>query len=164
VGNWNSGRRPQPTALKVLRGNPGKRPLNVDEPQIPAADPSFDNPPAELADDAGAATEWRRVAPLLRAAGLVSETERAALTALCQQWSRYLAAHAQVVALGMCIETTKSVPIPNPYLLVADRALTHCSRLWNELGLTPSGRARARKLPSSSPDGKRPSKWAGLLT
>ena len=34
MGNWNSGRRPQPTALKVLRGNPGKRPLNVDEPQI----------------------------------------------------------------------------------------------------------------------------------
>lgn len=164
MGNWNSGRRPQPTALKVLRGNPGKRPLNVDEPQIPAADPSFDDPPAELADDAGAATEWRRVAPILRAAGLVSATERAALTALCQQWSRYLAAHAQVIALGMCIETTKSVPIPNPYLLVADRALTHCSRLWSELGLTPSGRARARKLPSSSPDGKRPSKWAGLLT
>lgn len=163
MGNWNSGRRPQPTALKVLRGNPGKRPLNVDEPTIAPADPSFDNPPAEIADDLGAATEWRRVAPILRAAGLVSATERAALTALCQQWSRYLAAHTQVMKLGMCIETTKSVPIPNPYLLVADRALTHCARLWSELGLTPSGRARARKLPAS-PDEKKPSKWAGLLT
>jgi P27 family predicted phage terminase small subunit len=163
VGNWNSGRRPSPTALKVLRGNPGKRPLNVDEPTIPAADPSFDTPPRELADDLVAAAEWTRVAPLLRRVGLVSATERAALTALCQQWSRYLAAHQQVMTLGMCIETTKSVPIPNPYLLVADRALHHCQRLWSELGLTPSGRARASKLPTP-PGEAAPSKWAGLLT
>jgi P27 family predicted phage terminase small subunit len=163
MGNWNSGRRPQPTALKVLRGNPGKRPLNVDEPAIPAADPSFDTPPAELHDDLVAAKEWTRVAPILRRVGLVSDTERAALTALCQQWSRYVAAHAQVIALGMCIETTKAVPIPNPYLLVADRALSHCHKLWSELGLTPSGRARASKLPAA-PSDKPASKWAGLLT
>src|SRR5262245_33054691 len=141
MGNWNSGRRPQPTALKVLRGNPGKRPLNPSEPTLTRAEKSFDTPPRELADDPAAAAEWARVAPMLRAAGLVSEAERGALTALCQQWSRYIAAHAQVIALGMCIETAKGVPIPNPYLLVADRALTHCHRLWNELGLTPSGRA-----------------------
>lgn len=163
AGNSNSGRRPAPTALKILRGNPGKRALNLNEPKIAVADPSFDNPPPVLADDLVAATEWRRVAPLLRAAGLVSETERAALTALCQQWSRYLASHAQVIALGMCIESSKGVPIPNPYLVVADRALAHCQRLWSELGLTPSGRARASKLPAPADD-KKPSKWAGLLT
>ncbi|HZK10243.1 MAG TPA: phage terminase small subunit P27 family, partial [Clostridia bacterium] len=27
------GRKPKPTALKVLEGNPGKRPLNKNEPQ-----------------------------------------------------------------------------------------------------------------------------------
>jgi len=162
VGNWNSGRRPQPTALKVLRGNPGKRPIR-EEPPIAPADPSFDTPPAELADDPTAAAEWRRVAPMLRAARLVTSSDRSALVALCQQWSRYLAAHAQVIALGMCIETTKSVPIPNPYLLVADRALTHCHRLWSELGLTPSGRARAAKIGTPA-DAATPSKWAGLLT
>lgn len=164
MGNWNSGRRPQPTALKVLRGNPGKRPINVDEPTIAPADATFDTPPKELDDDPAAAAEWRRVAPLLRAARLVTDAERAALVALCQQWSRYLAAHAQVMALGMCIETTKAVPIPNPYLLVADRALSHCSRLWNELGLTPTGRARANKIGAPKDDAKTPSKWAGLLT
>jgi P27 family predicted phage terminase small subunit len=163
VGNWNSGRRPQPTALKVLRGNPGKRPLNVNEPTIAAAGAAFDTPPRELDDDPAAAAEWRRVAPLLRTARLVTEAERGALTALCQQWSRYLAAHAQVIALGMVIETTKCVPVPNPYLLVADRALTHCHRLWNELGLTPAGRARASKVPAPD-DAAAPSKWAGLLT
>lgn len=165
MGNWNSGRRPAPTALKVLRGNPGKRPINANEPTMPPAGATFDDPPPALADDAAAILEWRRVAPLLRAAGLVTESERAALTALCQQWSRYLAAHAQVMTLGMCLETAKGVPIPNPYLLVADRALAHCQRMWNELGLTPAGRARASKVPpAANPGEKKPSKWAGLLT
>ncbi len=27
------GRKPKPTALKVLEGNPGKRPLNLNEPK-----------------------------------------------------------------------------------------------------------------------------------
>jgi P27 family predicted phage terminase small subunit len=162
MGNANSGRRPQPTAIKLLRGNPGKRPLPTDEPVMVRADASFDVPPAELVGDTGATAEWRRVAPLLRNVGLVSESERAALTALCQQWSRYLAAHAQVMALGMVIEGPKSVPIPNPSLSVADRALLHCHRLWSELGLTPSGRARAHRLPAA--DDKPKSKWDGLLT
>ena len=161
MGNWNSGRRPLPTAIKILRGNPGKRPLNPNEPTLAAADASFDVPPAELAGDTAAAAEWRRVAPLLRAAGLVSHSERSALTALCQQWSRYLAAHAQVIALGMCIESPNRIPATNPYLAVADRALTHCHRLWAELGITPSGRARASKLPAARKEP--PSKWEGLL-
>ena len=28
------GRKPKPTALQVLEGNPGKRPLNENEPMI----------------------------------------------------------------------------------------------------------------------------------
>ena len=49
------GRKPTPTDLKVLRGNPGHRPLNVDEPQLPAVQAeSFDTPPIELAGDATA--------------------------------------------------------------------------------------------------------------
>ena len=163
MGNWNSGRRPQPTALKVLRGNPGKRPLNPNEPIMPPATAAFDEPPPALAEDPAAAAEWRRVAPLLRAAGLVTESEQSALTALCQQWSRYLQATTQIRELGMCIEGSHGIPTPNPYLLVADRALTHCHRLWAELGLTPSGRAKACKLPTAPNPETKPSKWSGLL-
>ena len=160
MGNWNSGRRPQPRALKVLRGNPGKRRLR-DEATLPPADPSFDTPPAELAHDTRAAAEWRRVAPLLRAVGLVTEAERSALIALCQQWSAYLGAHKHVLDNGIMCETSSGKQKLNPYLVVMDRALAHCSRLWQELGLTPTGRARAAKLPAApdTPDHK----WAGIL-
>jgi len=161
MGNSNSGRRPQPTRLKVLRGNPSKTRLNPREPQPPPASEAFESPPPELLTDGVATAEWQRVAPMLRACGLVSEAERSALTALCQQWSRYLEAQGKVQSLGMIVKKPSGVPVVNPYLAVADKALALCLKLWVELGLTPSGRSRMVALPVAEPEPA--SKWARLL-
>jgi len=162
AGNANSGRRPQPTHIRLLRGNPGKRRVNPHEPTPPPVSAAFDTPPPELAGDALAEAEWRRVAPMLRACKLATEAERTGLIALCQQWSRYLEAQDNIRTLGMLIKTPKGIPIANPYLAIADKALAHCHRLWVELGLTPAGRARITALPDHSPqDG---GKWDGLLS
>jgi phage terminase small subunit len=48
----------------------------------------------------------------------------------------------------------------NPYLVVADKALSHCHRLWGVLGLTPSGRARVGAQLAVPPTASR---WDGLL-
>jgi P27 family predicted phage terminase small subunit len=160
-GNSNSGRRPQPTTLKILRGNPSKTRLNANEPQPARAGEHFDVPPTEISDDPVATAEWVRLAPMLRKCGLVSEAEKASLLVLCQQWSRYLEAHGKVKSLGMIVKKPSGIPTVNPYLAVSDRALTHCIRLWVELGLTPSGRARMSALPSA--EAEPTSKWAGLL-
>jgi P27 family predicted phage terminase small subunit len=161
AGNWNSGRRPQPTRLRVLRGNPGKRPLNPKEPQPPPATDEFDTPPSDVALDALASAEWKRVVPILRICGLASQAERSALIALCQQWSRYLEAQTKIRDLGMIVKKPNGGLMTNPYLFVADRALSHCHKLWQELGLTPSGRARLSALTQVEP--QQASKWAGLL-
>lgn len=172
MGNWNSGRRgrpPTPTALKLLRGNPGKRPINTREPQLPAADASFDRPPPELAGNRRARAEWRRVAPLMRACGLVSEAERTALTALCLEWAAYLEAQRELKH-ARCLKDDEGHLYRSPYVDIADRALGHCHRLWSELGLTPSGRARVARLPpahaprtSDKTPPQPASKWAGLI-
>jgi P27 family predicted phage terminase small subunit len=142
------GRKPTPTDLKVLRGNPGHRPLNADEPQLPAVDAEvFDTPPLELTGDAAAAAEWSRLAPMLRSARQVTDAERGSLIALCQQWSRYLTANSKAEAAGMVIKSPSGYPMPNPYLGIANRALTHCTKLWAELGLTPSSRSRVSAMP-----------------
>src|SRR5262245_18124852 len=99
AGNANSGRRPQPTQLKVLRGNPGQRRINPAEPTPAVVGEAFDTPPAELEADAAAASEWRRVAPLLRVCRIISEAERPVLLALCQEWSRYQSFTRQARAL-----------------------------------------------------------------
>ena len=54
------GRKPKPTVLKVLSGNPGKRPLNDREPKAQAGIPE---PLPWL--DAEAQAEWRRVEDIL---------------------------------------------------------------------------------------------------
>ena len=51
------GRKPKPTALKVLEGNPGKRPLNLFEPTPEDKMPEC---PDWLEDEAKA--EWDRLA------------------------------------------------------------------------------------------------------
>ena len=160
-GNWNSGRRKQPTALALLRGNPGKRRLDADrEPAPPPLDDTFDTPPPDLRGDRRAQAEWRRVAPLLRGCGLITLAERGAVIALCQQWSTYQAARWQLQRHGVTT-LVNGVERVSPYVAIADGALVHCQRLWTELGLTPSGRAKVARLPSARVEPA--SKWGSLL-
>ena len=72
------GRRPKPTRLKVLTGNPGKRPLNPDEPKPERAIPEC---PAELGPVAR--REWDRLGKELASLGLLTNLDRAALAAYC---------------------------------------------------------------------------------
>lgn len=100
---------------------------------------------------------------MLRACGLMAETDKTSLLALCQQWSIYLQAQKEVRRLGMIVKKPSGIPVINPYLSISTAALNQCRSLWNELGITPSGRARLSALPALEPDEKE-NKWAGLLT
>src|SRR5262245_41506 len=93
------GRKPVPTALKVLRGNPGRRPLNPAEP-TPAPAPV--NPPDWLPQDARA--EWDRLAPMLARNGLLTEMDIDALVAYCEAWCRWKDANAKIRQFGMVIK------------------------------------------------------------
>src|SRR5262249_42754142 len=77
------GRKPKPTRLKEMLGNPGKRALSTGEPVPEAAIPSC---PRFL--DKEARKEWRRAAPELYALGVLTNLDRAALAAYCESWSR----------------------------------------------------------------------------
>ncbi len=65
------GRKPVPTALKVVRGNPGKRALNTREAE--PAPPATLTPPDWLAEDAK--REWADKAPMLHRLGLLTEAD-----------------------------------------------------------------------------------------
>ena len=58
---------PTPTNLKLLRGNPGKRKLNANEP-----DPAPAIPPCPSHLDKVAKKEWRRISKELLALGIIS--------------------------------------------------------------------------------------------
>lgn len=66
------GRRPKPTALKILTGNPGKRPLNEDEPQPKLGIPTM---PKWLKAAPTAVKEWKREAKILNDMGIMTDAE-----------------------------------------------------------------------------------------
>ena len=142
------GRKPRSTQSKLLTGNPGKRAINHDEPSAEVPGETFDAPPGELEGNAGAQDEWRRLAPLLRKNRQVTESDRAALIAMCLEWGRYLEATKKVQQHGMVIKTPSGYPVVNPYLSIATKALAGCAKLWPELGLTPSSRSRVKAAPA----------------
>ena len=85
------GRKPQPTALRRARGNPGKRAYNEAEPQPPKDLPDC---PPHLSDVARA--EWDRVAVTLHDIGVLTKVDRAALAAYCQAYGRWVEAEEQM--------------------------------------------------------------------
>jgi len=139
------GRKPKPTALKTLEGNPGKRRINDREPEAPHAVPDC---PEHLDDVARA--EWFRTAKVLMDMGLLTLADRAALAAYCVAYSRWVHAEQQVKKYGTVVKSpTKGFPMKSPYLTVADQAMESMRKLMVEFGLTPSSRSRI-KLPDGA--------------
>lgn len=142
------GRKPKPTTLKLLTGNPGKRRLNDREPNSPAGIPIC---PDWLDDEAKA--EWGRVTQELDAMGVLTLADRSALSAYCKAWSRWVEAEEQVRKFGMIVKSPeKGFPMKSPYLSVADQALEAMRKLLVEFGLTPSSRSRLRLPGGGEPD------------
>lgn len=75
---------PKPTALKVLEGNAGKRPLDLAAGVNPRIE--IPSPPKHLGIEAR--KEWKRITPLLEELGLISGLDRAALALYCQAAGR----------------------------------------------------------------------------
>ncbi len=139
------GRKPKPTALKILEGNPGKRTLNDREPLPPEGIPEC---PEFLDEEARA--EWYRLAALLGRMKLLTVADRSALAAYCTVYSRWVAAERQVRQYGTVIlSPNKKFPMKSPHLTIADQALETMRKFMVEFGLTPSSRSRIR-LPEDS--------------
>ena len=142
-----AGRRPKPTALKELQGNPGKRAINRNEPK-PIGVPRC---PSHLDD--GAKKEWARISKELIAIGLLTSVDRAALAAYCSSYSRWAEAELNIQKFGTVIKSPKSgYPLQNPYVGVANTALDHMRKFGVEFGLTPASRTRLQVEP---PDGQK---------
>src|SRR5688500_15568802 len=104
------GRRPTPPALRVLRGNPRKRPINAGEPRPGPLPPGL-APPAWLAPDA--AGEWRRLAAVLEPLGVLTETDADALAAYCEAFTTWKQATQRLRQFGMVVKrSTASGQLP----------------------------------------------------
>jgi P27 family predicted phage terminase small subunit len=139
------GRKPKPTNLKVIQGNPGKRQLNKNEPR---PDPALPDPPEHLNEDAHA--EWERVARGLYNMGCLSVVDRGTLAAYCQAYGRWVQAERAIAEMaekdpkthGLMIKTAKGNIVQNPLVGTANKAKADMMRYASEFGMTPSARSR----------------------
>lgn len=132
-----TGPKTKPTKLKKLEGNPGKRPLPVNELQV---DPGIPARPTFL--KGAAKKEWDRVAPELFRLGVLTKIDRAALAAYCQAYGRWEEAERKVKKDGYLFETSNGNLIQNPMLSVANKALELMHKFLTEFGMTPSSRVK----------------------
>ena len=136
MGNRNSGRRPVPTALKILRGTTQKSRMNLREPRPPAGVPEM---PATLSE--GARRVWEGMAPKCLHMGVLTVVDVEAFATLCELEAKKLAA--------------AQAEDPMPYLRLAEKIRQY----YGDFGLTPASRSRIQVRKSDEPV----SKWSGKL-
>ncbi len=131
------GRPPKPTAVKELEGNPGKRPLNKNEPKPKQRAPKC---PSWLEPDAK--KEWRRLSKELEAMGLLTEVDMAAFAGYCQAYARWKEAEEFISKHGSILKTASGYIQQIPQVSIAQQNLKQMRNFCSELGLSPSARSR----------------------
>ena len=123
------GRKPTPTALKMLEGNPGKRPINKHEPIPPSGAvecPSWLLPEAKMA--------WDRIAPMLMSMGLLTVLDVSALAGYCQSYAQWLEARENVTRNGVQIRNEAGKLQQNPFLNIESKSLSIMKSFAREFG------------------------------
>ena len=133
------GPKPKPTELKILEGNPGRRPLNDQAPK-----PQPVAPPMPRGLPKGARKFWRDHAPKLESLGILTEVDGPAFTMLALSYNYGVEAAKAISAEGMTIRDDRGNPRKHPLFTVFSQASKDFRALAAEFGLTPSARSRLK--------------------
>lgn len=154
---------PTPTTLKLLNGNPGRRPLNDREPQFT---PAGVKPPAWLTRRAK--VEWKRVAPELQAMGMLTTVDQAALASFCtavsdvEEYTRLINREGRMVRIPLvkrngdpvtdAAGNVMFVSKPHPALKWLAEAHRQVRAFAAEFGFSPAQRSRVKAGPGVNED------------
>jgi P27 family predicted phage terminase small subunit len=133
---------PKPTALRILEGNPARRPLNSNEPQPRKL--SQVDPPSDLPEEGKAV--FRSLSKELIACGLMTSVDVEPFYRYVKLLLEYR--HADREVGGKYVIPFKDEGgrlkyfLPNPWLSIRDKAMDRLLRLEKEFGMTPSSRVR----------------------
>ena len=142
-----AGRRPKPTELKMLEGNPGHRALNTEEPRPPKGIPEMPKGMARVAN-----REWKIITRELSVLGLLTVVDGKALGEYCKLMGlaetyykealrKPMVEEPQFDKAGMCVgEKLKANPATAAYLGCSKAAKAYLI----EFGLTPASRTKLK--------------------
>lgn len=134
------GRKPKPTTVKVLEGNPGKRNVNTSEPK---PEKKASRCPGWLEEEAK--KEWKRMAKQLEQLGILTEIDMAAFAGYCQAYARWKEAEEYISEHGAVMKAPSGYCQQVPQVSIAQTYLKIMNRFCEQFGLTPSARSRIAK-------------------
>lgn len=138
-----AGRRPKPTALKIVAGNPGKRALNKSEP----SGQEFKNTAFSVLTSE-AKRLWDNLSPILLKMGVLSDADKLTFERLCECYSEIQELQEQIRISGRTFETKstdgdKTIKANPAVAMLADADRRFKSYLV-EFGLTPAARSKVQ--------------------
>lgn len=147
-GTSRSGRRPQPAAIRSLKGS-RTRPHHRTEATFSAGVPSM---PSFVAVDPLAAQRWQILAPRIAQAGVLTEAHGEMLALLCSSWADLERARDQFAGMNYQQLVVDEVTGPsgerrrkvkaNPLILRIEKLAYQVARFLGEFGLTPMTSAK----------------------
>lgn len=150
------GPKTKPTKMKLIEGNPGRRPLPENEPE-PTVSSDVPAPPEFLSDSAK--EEWLDISEKLHRLGLLTEIDNSALALYCQAFGEFVDAQSGIERDGLVLFTDKGNQVQNPMVGVSHRAMELCHKFLVEFGMTPSSRTKVKVTKH-----EKKSKFTGLIS
>lgn len=121
----------------------------------PAATPGtarIPNTPGPLSDIEK--KEWRRVCKDLNRLGLLDSADTGIIYLYCTTWGRLIKAQTEMTKSGIVVRTPSGAAQQNIYLPIINKASEQLNRFAQQLGLTPSARARINAQPGEETTGE----------
>lgn len=163
------GPQAEPAALKALKGNPGKRALNLSD----GVNPSVETPdkPAQVKANKWASIEWDRASAELLQLGLIGKIDMASFTVYCMTWGDLCELEAEFAALKSearksAERTKKQAAVVDVYFFTTPTGFKRDSPLHRKIeemrksvdvyarnfGMNPSSRMRVQPSNMIQPD------------
>lgn len=139
------GRKPIPTELKLLRGNPGRRPLPMDEPLVPEGEIVCPEYVTGIARDI-----FDYYVPILAGMNVLTIADVRMLAALAVTEAEFVICTKDIDENGGRLEvfnTEGSKWVSNPSVVQRSDAGKRMKALQVEFGLSPSSRTRVKAAP-----------------
>lgn len=142
------GGRAKPSALKLLHGNPGRRPLNALEPDYEVGIP---DKPAWF--DTYASEEWDRLVQHLNGQRVFTKNDLGILVSICVTYEQMRENLAIIKTLGRTYTVEdmggNTHYKARPECVRYETALKEYRMLLSEIGFTPASRSKIKTLPEA---------------
>lgn len=146
------GPRPEPTIIKIAKGNPGKRSLNKNEPK-PAADAI--QPPEWVTGKS--LEKWQEVVPKLVSMGVMTNADIDTIARYCTMYEQFVK-YLEQVRRGLDVLVIRDdagkvkYMQSTPAATMMTKLAASMLRIEQEFGLTPSARTGIATTQSKQQD------------